>query len=115
MAAPRPANENVVAPDAAVTGWRVPDRERDRLVAGHRVSTLVAQQRRTEDVLREALQCAVSLVGGDAGASDSPQPGRSSDQHRWAGARAEDRCAHIWRELPQPWISTTSGPRPSTQ
>lgn len=79
--ASQPAGENVVAPDAAVTGWRVPDRERDRLVALHRVSTLVAQQRRTDDVLREALQCAVSLVGGDAGA-----------MHRWFPEREVLRC-----------------------
>ena len=76
MAAFQPAGENVVALDAAITGWRVPDRERDRLVALHRVSTLVARQRRTDDVLREALQSAVSLVGGDAGAI-----------HRWLPER----------------------------
>ena len=81
MAAFQPAGENVVAPDAAVTGWRVPDRERDRLVALHRVSTLVAKQRRTDDVLREALQCAVSLVGGDAGAI-----------HRWLPEREVLSC-----------------------
>ena len=76
MAASQPAGENVVAPDVAVTGWRVPAGERDRLVALHRVSTLVAQQRRTDDVLREALQCAVSLVGGDAGAIHRRLPER---------------------------------------
>jgi signal transduction histidine kinase len=74
MAASRPDGENVVAPDVAVTGWRVPDRERDRLVALHRVSMLVARQRRTDDVLREALQSAVSLVGGDAGVIHRWQP-----------------------------------------
>jgi PAS domain S-box-containing protein len=51
-------------------------RERDRLVALHRVSTLVAQQRHAGDVLREALQSAVALVGGDAGAI-----------HRWVPER----------------------------
>ena len=77
MAASQPAGENFVAPDAAVTGWRVPDRERDRLVALHRVSTLVARQRWTDD----ALQCAVSLVGGDAGAI-----------HRWLPERDVLHC-----------------------
>ena len=81
MAASQPAGENFVAPDAAVTGWRVPDRERDRLVALHRVSTLVARQRWTDDALREALQCAVSLVGGDAGAI-----------HRWLPERDVLHC-----------------------
>src|SRR5262245_30546416 len=42
-------------------GTRAHDRERERLVALHRVSTLVAQQRHTDDVLREALQNAVAL------------------------------------------------------
>ena len=79
--ASQPDGKDVVAPDAAVTGWRVPDRERDRLVALHRVSTLVAQQRKTDDVLREALQHAVSLVGGDAGAI-----------HRWFPERETLAC-----------------------
>ena len=91
MAASQPTGENVVSPDVAVTGWRVPDRERDRLVALHRVSTLVAQQRRTDDVLREALQHAVSLVGGDAGAI-----------HRWFPEREALRCViAIGRHEPQ--------------
>jgi PAS domain S-box-containing protein len=81
MSAPRPSDERIVSPDEAVTGWRLPDRERDRLVALHRVSTLVAQQRRADDVLREALQCAVSLVGGDAGA-----------MHRWVAERDVLEC-----------------------
>jgi PAS domain S-box-containing protein len=81
MSTSQPSDERVVAPDEAVTGWRMPDRERDRLVALHRVSTLVAQQRRAEDVLREALQCAVSLVGGDAGA-----------MHRWVAERDVLEC-----------------------
>lgn len=70
------AGDGAARVPAATTGWRVPDRERDRLVALHRVSTLVAQQRRPDDVLREALQSAVSLVGGDAGAI-----------HRWDAER----------------------------
>jgi signal transduction histidine kinase/putative methionine-R-sulfoxide reductase with GAF domain len=61
---------------AGMPDSRVAGREHDRLVALHRVSTLVAQQRRTDDVLREALQRAVSLVGGDAGAI-----------HRWDAER----------------------------
>ena len=81
MATPQPARENVVALDAAITGWAVPARERERLVALHRVSTLVAQQRRPEDVLREALHCAVSLIGGDAGA-----------MYRWFPDRETLRC-----------------------
>jgi PAS domain S-box-containing protein len=50
-------------------------------MALHRVSTLVAQQRHPEDVLREALQSAVSLIGGDAGAI-----------HRWFPETQTLRC-----------------------
>jgi PAS domain S-box-containing protein len=57
------------------------DRERERLVALHRVSTLVAQQRHADDVLREALGSAVSLIGGDAGAI-----------HRWFPDSQTLRC-----------------------
>lgn len=76
---------------------RAHDRERERLVALHRVSTLVAQQRRAEAVLREALRSGVALVGGDAGAI-----------HRWVPERgllccvaAEGRHEQVIRsELP---------------
>jgi GAF domain-containing protein len=57
------------------------DRERERLVALHRVSTLVAQQRHADDVLREALRSAVSLIGCDAGAI-----------HRWFPDSQTLRC-----------------------
>ena len=46
----------------------LPEREHHRLLALHRVSTLVAGQRRMEDVLHEALRGAVSLIGAGAGA-----------------------------------------------
>jgi len=82
MTVSQAAGEMIATPDRAITGWRIPDRERDRLVALHRISTLVARQRRTDDVLREALQCAVSLVGADAGAI-----------HRWLPERNVLRCA----------------------
>jgi PAS domain S-box-containing protein len=65
-------------------GGYPPDRERDRLVALHRVSTLVAEQRRSEDVLREALQRAVALIGGDAGAI-----------HRWFPESDTLRCVAV--------------------
>src|SRR6266536_2030902 len=60
----------VPGPDdvSALVGWRTSERDHDRLLALHRVSTLVAGQRRTEDVLREALVGAVSLVRADGGA-----------------------------------------------
>lgn len=76
-----PGRDSVIDGSARVSGWRVPDRERDRLLALHRVSTLVAQQRRTEDVLREALKSAVELVGGDAGSI-----------HRWIPEAQRLRC-----------------------
>jgi PAS domain S-box-containing protein len=76
-----PEHDAVIDGSARVSGWRVPDREHDRLLALHRVSTLVAQQRRTEDVLREALKSAVSLVGGDAGSI-----------HRWIPETERLRC-----------------------
>src|SRR4051812_47671778 len=61
--------ESSVMPEPSrVARWRPPDREHDRLLALHRVSTLVAGQRKIEDVLREALQGAVSLIGAGAGA-----------------------------------------------
>src|SRR5690349_14297877 len=68
MAGPRAGDERTVPAHAVANGRYRPDGAPDRLVALHRVSTLVAQQRRPEDVLREALQSAVSLIGGDAGA-----------------------------------------------
>jgi len=40
----------------------------DRLLALHRVSTLVAGQRQIDDVVREALRGAVSLLGAGSGA-----------------------------------------------
>src|SRR4051812_12861709 len=56
-------------PDAsALVGWRAPERERERLLALHRISTLVAGQRQIDDVVREALRGAVSLVGAGSGA-----------------------------------------------
>jgi PAS domain S-box-containing protein len=76
-----PEFDAVIDGSARVTGWRVPDREHDRLLALHRVSTLVTQQRRTEDVLREALKSAVALVGGDAGSI-----------HRWLPETERLRC-----------------------
>jgi signal transduction histidine kinase len=76
MDAPGAAGDGMMRSRSTIAGRPVPDRERDRLVALHRVSTLVAQQRRPDDVLREALQSAVSLVGGDAGAI-----------HRWDAER----------------------------
>jgi PAS domain S-box-containing protein len=67
-----------LVPDAsALVGWGTPEREHDRLLALHRVSTLVAGQRRTEDVLREALVGAVSLVRADAGAFYRWDPNRN--------------------------------------
>jgi len=57
-----------VSDAAAVAGRRASEREYDRLLTLHRVSTLVAGQRRVEDVLREALLGAVALVGAGAGA-----------------------------------------------
>ncbi|MCC7367931.1 MAG: DUF484 family protein [Chloroflexi bacterium] len=78
---PGPEREPVIDGSARVSGWRVPDRERDRLLALHRVSTLVAQQRQTDDVLREALKSAVELVGADAGSV-----------HRWLPDAERLRC-----------------------
>jgi PAS domain S-box-containing protein len=75
------AADDCVAGTAVSQGDRAHDRERERLVALHRVSTLVAQQRRAEDVLREALRSGVALVGGDAGAI-----------HRWVPERGLLSC-----------------------
>jgi len=88
MAASRAADDGSTLPAASTADAFASYREHDRLVALHRLSTLVAQQRRTDDVLREALQSAVSLVGGDAGAV-----------HRWDAergllVRAEAHGAH---------------------
>jgi PAS domain S-box-containing protein len=47
---------------------RTLERARERLLALHRVSTLVAGQRQIEDVMREALRGAVSLIGAASGA-----------------------------------------------
>jgi len=81
MAGSRADGSGSPGSSAASDGGQALDRERERLVALHRVSTLVAQQRRTEDVLREALESAVSLVGGDAGAI-----------HRWFADSQTLRC-----------------------
>jgi signal transduction histidine kinase/putative methionine-R-sulfoxide reductase with GAF domain len=88
MAPSRASGDGTTVSHAGTTDACVSHREHDRLVALHRLSTLVALQRRTDDVLREALQSAVSLVGGDAGAI-----------HRWDAergllVRAEAHGAH---------------------
>ncbi|MGE3267264.1 MAG: GAF domain-containing protein [Chloroflexota bacterium] len=62
-----PEREGVIDGRTRATGWRVPNREHDRLLALHRVSMLLAQQRRSEDVLREAIVSAAGLIGGNAG------------------------------------------------
>src|SRR5207237_949622 len=55
MKGPRAGGDHL-AGTPVTHGGRALDRERERLVALHRLSTLVAQQRRAEAVLREALQ-----------------------------------------------------------
>lgn len=78
---PRADGDDREAPTGYPHNAQGPDRERERLVALHRVSTLVAQQRHADDVLREALGSAVSLIGGDAGAI-----------HRWFPDSQTLRC-----------------------
>ena len=63
----RPENEASSGPTPAGDA-RALARARERLLALHRVSTLVAGQRQSEDVVRAALRGAVSLLGADSGA-----------------------------------------------
>ncbi|MFN8636424.1 MAG: GAF domain-containing protein [Chloroflexota bacterium] len=80
MTGPEPADDGTQAHGVPVSGDRAPGRESERLLVLHRVSTLVAQQRRIDDVLREALESAVDLIGADSGAI-----------HRW---NAEHQLLH---------------------